>query len=172
MVVTMTNIMVNFINYLGKNLPDDVIKKLDQLRSDEDNFLAKVIYDSMFENLAKADALSRPCCQDTGVIQFFIKFGADFPLLSDIRTILNEAVRRATQEAPLRHNAVEIFVEKNTNNNIGERIPWIDWEIVPNDSDIHLDLYMAGGAAAYRDRERPSCRQPVMEELFSLFSTS
>ena len=147
-VAAMTDIMANFTSYLGKHLPDDIMEKLGQLRSAEDTPLAKVVYDSMFENLAKADTLNRPCCQDTGVIQFFIKAGADFPLLSDVREILDEAVRRATQAAPLRHNAVEIFVEKNTGNNTGERIPWIDWEIVPNDSSIYLDVYMAGGGCS------------------------
>ncbi|WP_319521216.1 L(+)-tartrate dehydratase subunit alpha [uncultured Desulfosarcina sp.] len=147
-VAAMTDIMANFTSYLGKHLPDDIMEKLGQLRSVEDTPLAKVVYDSMFENLAKADTLDRPCCQDTGVIQFFIKVGANFPLLSDVRKILDEAVRRATQDAPLRHNAVEIFVEKNTGNNTGERIPWIDWEIVPNDSSIYLDVYMAGGGCS------------------------
>ena len=148
MVTAMTDIMARFTSYLGKHLPDDIVKKLELLRSSEEAPLAKTIYDSMFENLAKADSLNRPCCQDTGVIQYFIKVGANFPLLSDIRDILDEAVRRATREAPLRHNAVEIFVEKNTGNNTGQRIPWIDWEIIPNDSSIHLDVYMAGGGCS------------------------
>jgi L(+)-tartrate dehydratase alpha subunit len=147
-VSTMTDIMAKFTDYIGKHLPDDIMEKLGQLRSAEDSPLAKVVYDSMFENLAKADELSRPCCQDTGVIQFFLKAGADFPLLSDIRTILDEATRRATQAAPLRHNAVEIFQEKNTGNNTGERIPWIDWQIVPNDSGITVETYMAGGGCS------------------------
>ena len=68
MVAAMTDIMANFTSYLGKHLPDDIMEKLGQLRSAEDTPLAKVVYDSMFENLAKADALNRPCCQDTGVI--------------------------------------------------------------------------------------------------------
>ncbi|MEE4242679.1 MAG: L(+)-tartrate dehydratase subunit alpha [Desulfopila sp.] len=147
-VAAMTDIMAKFTNYIGKHLPDDVMDKLGYLRSAEESVLAKVVYDSMFENLAKAHELSRPCCQDTGVIQFFIQAGANFPLLSDVRAILDEAVRRATREAPLRHNAVEVFVEKNTGNNTGERIPWIDWEIVPDDSGITLEVYMAGGGCS------------------------
>ena len=147
-VAAMTDIVANFTNYMAKHLPDDIMEKLRQLRSAEEKPLSKVVYDSMFENLAKADTLNRPCCQDTGVIQFFLKAGADFPLLSDVRPILDEAVRIATQEAPLRHNAVEVFEEKNTGNNTGERIPWIDWEIVPNDSSIYLDIYMAGGGCS------------------------
>jgi L(+)-tartrate dehydratase alpha subunit len=145
---TMTDIMAKFTNYIGKHLPDDIMDKLSQLRSAETSPLATVVYDSMFENLAKADELDRPCCQDTGVIQYFLKAGADFPYLSDVRTVLDEATRLATQAAPLRHNAVEIFVEKNTGDNTGDRIPWIDWEIVPNDSGITLEVYMAGGGCS------------------------
>lgn len=147
-VSVMIDIMASFTNYVGKHLPDDIMDKLSELRSAENSLLAKVVYDSMFENLTKADELNRPCCQDTGVIQYFIKAGANFPLLSDIRPILDEAVKKATREAPLRHNAVEIFVEKNTGNNVGDRIPWIDWEIVPNDSGITLEVYMAGGGCS------------------------
>ena len=77
-VAAMTNIMAKFTDYIGKHLPDDILDKLRQLRSAEESPLAKVVYDSMFENLTKADALDRPCCQDTGVIQFFIEAGADF----------------------------------------------------------------------------------------------
>ncbi|MFV0439399.1 MAG: L(+)-tartrate dehydratase subunit alpha [Desulfopila sp.] len=147
-VAAMTDIVAQFTDYIGKHLPDDIMAKLRELRSAEESPLAMVVYDSMFENLAKADQLNRPCCQDTGVIQFFLRAGANFPLLSDIRQILDAAVRRATMAAPLRHNAVEIFIEKNTGDNTGDRIPWIDWEIVPHDSSITLEVYMAGGGCS------------------------
>ncbi len=142
---SMTNIMARFTDYLGKHLPDDVMQKLGELRQKEQGRLAKVIFDSMFENLAKAAELDRPCCQDTGALQFFIRAGSGFPLLADVQGILVEAVRRATRSAPLRHNAVETFVEKNTGDNTGTRLPWIDWEIVPHATDITIDVYMAGG---------------------------
>jgi len=147
-VATMIDVMARFTDYIGKHLPDDILKKLSQLRAAEGSPLAKVVYDSMFENLSKAHELNRPCCQDTGVIQFFLKAGANFPLLSNVRTVLDEAVRAATKNAPLRHNAVEIFVEKNTGDNTGDRIPWIDWEIVPHDSAITIEVYMAGGGCS------------------------
>jgi L(+)-tartrate dehydratase alpha subunit len=102
----------------------------------------------MFENLAKAEALDRPSCQDTGVVQYFVKAGAGFPLLSEVRAVLTEAVLIATRTAPLRHNAVQIFQEKNTGNNTGERIPWIDWDIVPDDKGITIEVYLAGGGCS------------------------
>ena len=118
---SMTVTMARFTDYISKHLPEDVLGKLRQLRDAEDHPLAKVVYDSMFENLAKAEALDRPSCQDTGVVQYFVKAGAGFPLLSEVRAVLTEAVLIATRRAPLRHNAVQIFQEKNTGNNTGER---------------------------------------------------
>jgi L(+)-tartrate dehydratase alpha subunit len=145
---SLTDTMARFTDYVGKHLPDDVLDKLRELRAAEDSPLAKVVYDSMFENLAKAGELNRPACQDTGVIQFFLKAGAGFPLLSELRAILGEAVLTATRTAPLRHNAVQIFQEKNTGNNTGDRIPWIDWEIVPDDAGLTVEVYMAGGGCS------------------------
>ena len=147
-VQSMTQTMASFTSYVSKHLPDDIMGKLRLLRQTENSPLASVVYDAMFENLLQADKLDRPCCQDTGVIQYFIKAGANFPLLSDVKTVLTEAVCLATESAPLRHNAVQIFEEKNTGNNTGERIPWIDWEIVPDDSGITLEVYMAGGGCS------------------------
>ena len=68
--------------------------------------LAKAIYLSMAENQEIAAKLDRPSCQDTGVIQYFVTAGAKFPLLGELGDILAEATRIATQDSPLRHNAV------------------------------------------------------------------
>ncbi len=147
-VKTMTDIMAGFTDYVGKHLPDDIMEKLRSLREAEDSPLAKVVYDSMFYNLTKADELNRPCCQDTGVIQYYVKIGSGFPLIAELRNILREAALTATRKAPLRHNAVEIFVEKNTGTNTGERIPWIDWDIIPDSSSAEIEVYMAGGGCS------------------------
>jgi len=119
--------------------------KLTELRAREEKPLAKVVYDSMFDNLEKADRLNRPCCQDTGALQFFIRAGANFPLLGELKTILTDAVRETTREAPLRHNAVETFIEKNTGDNTGLNLPWLEWEIVPDEDTATIEVYMAGG---------------------------
>ena len=39
----MTEMMAKFIGHTGKKLPDDVIAKLEELRSKEDSPMAKVI---------------------------------------------------------------------------------------------------------------------------------
>lgn len=141
----LTNLLSKFTAYIGKRLPTDVTNKLGELRSKEVNFLAKEVYESMRQNQEAADKLDRPSCQDTGVIQYFLTAGAKFPLLGELEEILSNATLGATKEGPLRHNAVETFDEKNTGTNTGSKIPWLDWEIVPERDDCVIDVYMAGG---------------------------
>lgn len=103
----MTRLMAGFISHNAKILPDDVLSKLSELRQKEDSQPARLIYDTMFENLRLAKELDRPCCQDTGAIQFWVRCGTNFSLIDELSDILREAVLRATKTAPLRHNCVE-----------------------------------------------------------------
>ncbi|MER2517234.1 MAG: L(+)-tartrate dehydratase subunit alpha [Candidatus Accumulibacter phosphatis] len=144
-ITALADVMAKFTSYIGKRLPNDVKAKLAELRTFETNPLAKTIYMSMADNQDAADKLDRPSCQDTGVIQYFIKAGARFPLLGELEDILRNATLGATEMGPLRHNAVETFDEKNTGTNTGSRIPWLDWEIVPDEDFAIIDVYMAGG---------------------------
>lgn len=144
-VQSLTDTLAKFTAYIGKRLPKDVKKKLEELRTLETNPLAKSVYDSMHSNQDAADKLNRPSCQDTGVIQYFVEAGAKFPLLGELEEILKNALAEATRLGPLRHNAVETFDEKNTGTNTGTQIPWLDWRIVPEKDTCTIDVYMAGG---------------------------
>lgn len=144
-VKSLTDVMAKFTSYIGKRLPKDVTECQSKLRAEETNPMAKEIYSVMDENQKAADILDRPSCQDTGVIQYFIKAGANFPLIGELEEILEGATAGATKMGPLRHNAVETFDEKNTGTNTGTKIPWLDWEIIPEADYAIIDVYMAGG---------------------------
>ena len=141
----MTGMMAKFIAHTGKKLPDDVIAKLQELRDKEDSPLAKTIYDTMFRNQDLAVKLNRPSCQDTGVLQFWVKCGTGFPLINELEALLKEAVVKATFDAPLRHNSVETFDEYNTGRNVGKGTPTVWWDIVPGSDQCEIYTYMAGG---------------------------
>ena len=143
-----TGIMADFTAYMAKHLPDDVVAKLKELRSQQNTELANIIYDTMFANQEAAARRNVPSCQDTGVIQYFIQCGSKFPLLGDLPKCLPEAAKLATQRAPLRHNAVQIFDEKNSGNNPGVRIPYLDWEIIPDSDECTIYAYLAGGGCS------------------------
>ncbi|WP_169777456.1 L(+)-tartrate dehydratase subunit alpha [Campylobacter mucosalis] len=144
----MTDVMAKFVGYSGKVLPDDITAKLEELSKKESSELAKTIYKTMFENQKLAKQLDRPSCQDTGVIQFFLKCGANFPLIGELEQILINSVLKATKEAPLRHNSVETFDEYNTGKNVGKDTPSIFWEIEPNSDKCEIYTYMAGGGCS------------------------
>ena len=144
----MTNAMAAFIGHTAIRLPDDILEKLAELRSKEEDERALQIYELMFENLRLAEALHRPSCQDTGVLQFLIRCGSGFPLIDELEQILRDAVLKATAETPLRHNVVETFDEYNTGNNLGCGAPTIWWELVPGRDDCEIYTYMAGGGCS------------------------
>ncbi|MFV0497640.1 MAG: L(+)-tartrate dehydratase subunit alpha [Candidatus Fimivivens sp.] len=144
----MTDTMSAFTALVGKKLPDDVEAKLADLRGKETSALSKTIYDAMALNQKLAMDLNRPCCQDTGVLQYWVKCGAGFPLIGELEDILRNAVIDATIKAPLRHNSVETFDEYNTGKNVGKGTPTVFWEIVPNRDDVEIYTYMAGGGCS------------------------
>ena len=141
----LTDIIAKFVDHTSKYLPDDVVRKLKELSLQEETPLAKAIYETMMKNQELAGKLNRPSCQDTGALQYFLKCGTKFPYIDELAEILKNATFKATQEAPLRHNCVETFDEYN---NIGTGIPSIFWDIVPNDENLEVYTYMAGGGCS------------------------
>ncbi|MEF9943581.1 MAG: fumarate hydratase, partial [Burkholderiaceae bacterium] len=73
---SLTDTLARFTAHVGKRLPTDITAKLAELRANETQPLARVIYQAMADNQIAADRLDRPSCQDTGVIQYFITAGA------------------------------------------------------------------------------------------------
>lgn len=147
-VAKLTEIVAKFTSLVGKQLPDDVVAKLKELREEETVPMAKMIYEAMEQNQNIALNLNRPSCQDTGLIQMFVRVGSRFPYIDQLAGALKEAVAIATREAPLRHNAVETFDEYNTGTNTGSEAPWLYWSIMPDSDKLELDVYMAGGGCS------------------------
>ena len=104
----LTDMVADFVGHIGKKLPDDVVKKLEELGNQETAALPKVLYETMTKNQKLAVELDRPSCQDTGVIQFWLKCGTNFPYINELEVLLKEAVVQATFATPLRHNSVAV----------------------------------------------------------------
>ena len=144
----LTDMVASFVDHISKKLPDDVVAKLEELVSKETAPLPKVLYETMTKNQKLAVQLDRPSCQDTGVLQFWLKCGTNFPYINELEVLLKEAVVQATFAAPLRHNSVETFDEYNTKKNVGKGTPTVWWDIVPNSDKCEIYAYMAGGGCS------------------------
>ena len=136
------------------HLSDDVDAALRRAAAAETNEAAKTMYGCMLEDLELADRLNRPICQDTGVLQFFVEAGTGFPYLDEIKDALTEAASKATAETPLRPNVAEPLGGHNTGNNVGFGAPYIEYELIPESSDLRIRLYMAGGGCSLPGRSK------------------
>jgi fumarate hydratase subunit alpha len=106
-------------------LPKDVKDALKRAYQNETSNLGKTQLKAILDNIATAEQLNRPVCQDTGVISFFIRSRSlDY---KNVEIALKKATIKATEDVPLRPNAVHPVNRKNTGDNTGVYIPGITW---------------------------------------------
>ncbi|MCG3227793.1 MAG: fumarate hydratase [Candidatus Heimdallarchaeota archaeon] len=129
-------------------LPTDVKEILLEAEKKTEGALGKSQLQAINENVKIAEATSKPMCQDTGLISFFVKIGDEFPLRSEVKIALIKATEKATSDVPLRPNAVDMF-EGNTKNNVGLRgyVPWFYFDLVEGDSLEIIALPKGGGSS-------------------------
>ena len=140
--------LVELIRVATTQLPDDVVEGLRRAYEAEENPVAKKQLEAILRNVELASRLWRPICQDTGTPYFYVKLGEDFPIRAGLEEVFREAVREATRVVPLRPNAVDPFRERNTGDNTGRFIPWIEVEIVPGDRLEVTYVPKGGGSEA------------------------
>ncbi|MBS7655910.1 fumarate hydratase [Candidatus Bathyarchaeota archaeon] len=127
------NHLINLIKKAEVTLPKDVFKALKKAYKKENSPLGKAQLKIMIENVKLAEKLEAPICQDTGVINFFIKFGSKFKIDFNIKEVVFKAVRKATEEIPLRPSIVHPLTRINSSDNTGRLIPFIYLEQVEGD---------------------------------------
>jgi fumarate hydratase subunit alpha len=137
---------VNLLRLAVTKLPQDVKAALQRAHREEVNETAKVQLETMLRNIELAEKGNVPICQDTGLVTFYVKAGAQAKGLDKIESALRNATKRATKEVPLRPNTVDPFTQKNTGDNTGRFIPYIDWEITAGDT-IEVTAFPKGGGS-------------------------
>jgi len=137
---------VKLLQLAVTKLPQDVKESLQQAYREEENGAGKTQLEAILKNIDLAEKTSTPMCQDTGVIIFYIKAGAQTQNLDKIEKALSKATIRATKEVPLRPNAVNPFTQKNSGDNTGRYVPFIHWEIVSGNT-IEITVLPKGGGS-------------------------
>lgn len=138
------NVAIKLLQLAVTELPQDVKEAIQNAYRREESEAGKTQLKAILNNIELAEKTRTPMCQDTGVIIFYLKAGAQVKDLDKIEEALRNATKRATKEVPLRPNAVNPFTQKNTGDNTGRFIPFIHWEIVPG-NDIEITVFPKGG---------------------------
>ena len=139
------NGIVELIRKAETELPDDVVKSLKKAYEIEEG-VAKTQIDAILKTIELAKKSKRPMCQDTGIQTFFIEIGVDFPFINKIKDLIIDAVKKATLEIPLRPNTVDPFTGENHNDNTGDHLPYITWDLVDG-NDVHITAFPKGGGS-------------------------
>lgn len=109
---------VELLRIAATELPFEYVEAMKKGMEETEGAVGKSQLRNILENVEIARNNSKPMCQDTGIVAFMIKVGDGFPLRSRLKDILIRATKRATQEVPLRPNAVDMF-KGNTRDNVG-----------------------------------------------------
>ena len=168
-VKVLTDMVADFVAHIGKKLPDDVVAKLEELGSQESAALPKVLYETMTKNQGLAVELNRPSCQDTGVLQFWLKCGTNFPYINELEVLLKEAVVQATFAAPLRHNSVETFDEYNTKKNVGKELRQYGGTLFQTATNVRSTHTWQAEDAPFQEKLWYLCQAQDMKVLPILF---
>jgi fumarate hydratase subunit alpha len=137
---------VNLLKLAVIELPQDVKDALNKAFKEETSEAGRTQLKAILDNIELAEKTKTPVCQDTGMILFYVKAGAQMKGLDKIEEALRNATKRATKEVPLRPNAVDPFTQKNSGDNTGRLIPHINWTIVSGDT-LEITVMPKGGGS-------------------------
>jgi len=139
---------VELLRIAATELPVEYAEEMRRLMDEAEGEVGKSQLMSILENVDIAREGSLPMCQDTGVVAFMAKVGDRFPLRSGLKEVLVKATRRATEEIPIRPNAVDMF-KGNTGDNVGLRghVPIVYFDLVPGD-ELELTAMPKGGGSS------------------------
>lgn len=141
----LANEIANLIANAVIDLPKDVEDALRKAMENEEE-PAKTQLKAILKNIELARQQRKPMCQDTGTPTFYVEVGYNFPYKDVIREAIIEGVRKATKEVPLRPNAVDILTGKNSGDNTGLHIPYINWELVDGE-ECKITVMPKGGGS-------------------------
>ncbi len=139
------NVSFNILKQAVIYLPDDVKQALKKAYSEEIE-PGKTQLKTILDNIELAEKYQAPVCQDTGTIIYYVKAGDKVKNLGKVEEALISATKRATKEVPLRPNAVNPFNGKNSGDNTGRYIPYVNWEITSGEG-LELTVMTKGGGS-------------------------
>ena len=112
-------------------LGNDVRKSLEDALKNEEHDLARLNIEAILKNIKLAEEKQIPMCQDTGLPVVFVKIGN--VEVENLREGIEEGIKKATKEIPIRPNIVDPLTRENTIVNVGDYIPPIDIEFIDED---------------------------------------
>jgi len=146
--------IVELYSKTATRIPEDVLSALNTALSRETSETARNILSTILKNTEMAGSNTTTICQDTGTPIFFVDYSLDSTIstnLDKLHETIVSATRKATDQIPLRPNAVNTLTGKNSGNNTGEYmtdefpVVYYDWH--RGDKRTTISLLLKGGGS-------------------------
>ena len=147
-------------------LPPDIVRALRSAAKRESSAVARNELSNILENIALAERLTLPICQDTGVPVIYLTVPPHVPFSNELLLAVSDGVRRATREIPLRPNVVSPLERKNYRDNTGPGMPSL--HIEPGD---RLSVTVLPKGAGAENMSRLAMLLPTEKDKIPRFVT-
>lgn len=107
---------------------------------------AKVMLESMVENVAIAGQTDKPVCQSPGFPSVWVRFSDGMPL-SGITENIQKALAECTAKGYIRPSIVHSLTRKNAGDSSGEGVPNMEFRYVPNQEYLEIIASFKGCGA-------------------------
>ncbi|MDR7102148.1 fumarate hydratase [Croceicoccus sp. BE223] len=134
--------------------PMDYIKALGEAYEAEQNPAAKDAIAQILTNSRMCAEGHRPICQDTGIVNVFVKWGQDCRLNSklSLQEVVDEGVRRGYNNPDNKLRASILADPAFTRRNTRDNTPCVlSVEMVPGDK-VHIDVAAKGGGSENKSK--------------------
>ncbi len=129
-------------------LPPQFVGLLQEAYARERNELARINFRTMLDAVRVAEEEGRPLCQDTGLLFYHVTMGGKVWIEGDLNRALIQAAEKATEDVPLRPNAVHPISRKNLATNSGWGIPYAYYDVAPELDYLEISAIPKGGGGA------------------------
>jgi fumarate hydratase class I len=142
---------LQFISYYH---PADYIRALSRAYEREQSAAAKDAIAQILTNSRMCAEGHRPVCQDTGIVNVFLKIGMEvrFDFKTSLEDAVNEGVRRAYMDSDNKLRASILADPVGSRRNTGDNTPAvIHMQLVPGDK-LEVDVAAKGGGSEAKSR--------------------
>lgn len=140
--------VIDLLREASNDLTKDFDDALRKAYEEEDTEVGKTQIKAIIDNFELARDKNAPMCQDTGVHVFYVKVGTDADVnLGIIDDAIMTGVEIATEENPLRPNAVNPITRENPGANVGEAMPHIHYDVMPGKDYIEINAFPKGAGS-------------------------
>ncbi|MFV0482335.1 MAG: fumarate hydratase [Campylobacteraceae bacterium] len=138
--------ILNLVHKGCTSISADALILMNKAIQKESNPAAKVMLQTMVDNVALAGAVDKPVCQSPGFPSVWVKFSDGMPLNGIVENI-QKALTECTKKGYIRPSIVHSLTRFNPGDSTGEGVPNMEWRHVNDQKYLEIIASFKGCGA-------------------------